>query len=132
MYRQGAISFVAPFVMDLFNDVALFKLSGDSGGGSFKFLINMANAKNPQGLEHVHIFLEFSGVKDTHENVMTAAFCRWSPICDEFEDLCNRRCIIIGMEHNEQSQLVIIKNTYDSHNSQEPESLTLSLFITKE
>ncbi len=44
------------FVMNTFDYVALFKLSGDSDSGSFKFLINLVNVNNSQELEAMHVF----------------------------------------------------------------------------
>ena len=57
-----------------FVDVMLYKISMDAGNVSTKGLINVVNVDNPQGMEHVRPFLEFLGVKDSHENVRRAAF----------------------------------------------------------
>ena len=65
--------FKPPFSCDGFNYAVLSKMSGDAGGGSFNFLLNLVNVMNVQGLEHVRIFLEFSGMKDTYDNITATA-----------------------------------------------------------
>ena len=79
----------------MFDDVALFKMSLDAGGGSTKGIINLVNVENPQGQEHVRPFVEFSCVKDTHGNIKKAAFQKNSKVKSDIEMIIHRRAVIL-------------------------------------
>ena len=48
---------------EAFTESALYKTAIDAGGGSTKGIISSVNVAKPQSQDHVHPFMEFSGVK---------------------------------------------------------------------
>ena len=117
--------FGSPFsVHDSFEDVALFKLAIDVGGGSTKGIMNLVNVRNPQGMEHVRPFLEFSGVKDSAHNLREAAFKKTSPIISDFEDIMNQWCVVLVCCVGHVKQVAIACNCNANHDMQNPKPLS--------
>ena len=73
-----------------FWDVALFKESGDSGGGTFRMICNPINVEKPHALEHTRPVCEFSEVKDTAHNLRVACSTEGSVLRSGMEALMYR------------------------------------------
>ena len=122
-FKTSNDAFSAPFSFDGFDDAALYKVSADAGNGSFKMIMNLVNVRNPQGLEHVKLILEFSGVKDTHGNVVAAAFEDGSPFKFELEAICQRKVNAAKISINDEMQMVVTINTDEKHDHKSPKPL---------
>ena len=51
--------FRCPFDESKFQDVIMWKIGIDAGGGSTKVIINCCNVQNPKALQHTHTLLDF-------------------------------------------------------------------------
>jgi hypothetical protein len=91
-----------------FQNIALFKISMDAGGGSTKCIINPVNVEKPQSLKHVNPWLEYTG-KDTSHNVRKAAFEADSVVRRDLEDIMHRRCILVQVTVEVMMQVVMVK-----------------------
>ena len=115
--------YAVPFHVDeTFNDSALFKFALDAGGGSTKAILNSVNVENPQGQEHVRVWGEFTGVKDTWENLRRAFFDEKSSIKSDFEDIMNRRVVAANLKMGTASQLVMVTNSSTSFEYGSPQA----------
>ena len=74
-FRPSSEKCKTPFTVDdSYSDAAMIKFAIDAGGGSTKAVLNSVNVENPQGQEHVRVWGEFAGVKDSYENLLRAFF----------------------------------------------------------
>ena len=122
--------FTTPFRVHVeFVDVACIKMSCDAGGGSTKWIQNVINVLNPQGREHIGVAFEFSGVKDTAENIRRAAFQDGSTIKMDVEAMAQRRCVTLHLQvqvsgsDEAASQVILATNTDPNHNIYYPQPL---------
>ena len=111
-----------------FEDIVLYAVKADAGGGSFKMITNNVNVDKPQSLQHVLPLMEFTA-KDSTENVR-AAFEANPKIISEVEDLMHRRSILVNVKFAaSEMQSVIVKNSNPAHHRSSPQPLPKMLSI---
>ena len=106
----SAKRFGSPVQLDEnFEDIVVYKVSADAGGGSFKVIGNWLNVERPQSRNHVQPIMEFTG-KDSWENVSAAGFNCNSPFCQDIEDIMHRRCTIVQVRVCGRTEVVLVRN----------------------
>ena len=130
-YKIGIECFATPFSWSgRFQDVVVFKFSCDAGNGSTKVLMNIINVDKPQSKEFVRIVVEFSGVKDTFDNMVTAAFYEGSSVKLNMEAVFFRRCVVLKFDSGNGIQAVIVANTDEQHDCMNPKALPICQSMT--
>lgn len=120
---------------DAFADFGIVKMMQDAGGGSWKYIQSMVNVTKPQAIEHVRIVAEYSGAKDTADNVRAACFRKGDSIRHDAEVISQRRCIVLTLtvqllttEETEKTDktstfAVAVANTDPNHDINAPSPL---------
>ena len=103
-------------------ETALYKISTDGGAGSNKHGINPVNVKNPQGQEHFHPVLEYSGAKDDYNN-LKKVYEAHPEIKRSIEDICNRRIVLLEVKIGNRTGSCMAVNTNDKHDYKCPSRL---------
>ncbi len=103
-------------------ETALYKISTDGGAGSNKHAINPVNVSNPQGQEHLYVFLEYSRAKDTNKNLKTV-YETHPEIKMGIEDICNRRIVLLEVRIGNKVGSCMVINTDKTHNYKCPSRL---------
>ena len=104
-------------------DVVLWKIAADKGGGSFKLLINAINVECPQSLKHVRPLCEFRA-NDSRENMTAAVFYNGSPCRAAMEDVLHRRTRMLHVKIADSSGVGLVVNTSTRHHYHKPMALT--------
>ena len=116
--------FRSPFKLeDHIRDVILWKFGADKGGGLWKLIGNPVNVENPQSVRHVQPICEFTA-NNSRENMSAGFFYKGSPCKSDIEDIIHRRCILLHVRVESQTEVAIVKNTSLRHHRHKPQALT--------
>ena len=103
------------------------KISADAGGGSTKNM-NLCNVANPQSQEHQQVCGEFSGIKDTNENIRRAWYHEGSVTKSDTENTLQRRSVVLTTrlgKKQDQLRAIVVINTSDDHDESKPSPIPI-------